>query len=164
MIATKTLDSKTQTGSNRDALRADLEVARKKFHTLVESVSDKQWRSKSPTTEWSVAEVFYHLTWALEQLPKEVESARKGKGMFNMPKWIANPGSYWITRFSARNTTPNSIQDRYDAAMDAVIRALETVPDSDWGLGADFYGEGFHSVDDLFRTPGQHLKDHTAGM
>jgi hypothetical protein len=163
MIATKTLD-RTEIETKRDALRADLEATRKKFHELVESVSDKQWRSKSPTTEWSVAEIFYHLTWALEQLPREVESARKGKGMFNMPKWIANPGSYWITRFSARNATHKSIHSRYDAAMDAVIEALDRVPDSDWGLGAEFYGEGFHSVEDLFRTPGEHLRDHTVGM
>ena len=164
MMATKTLESKTQTRSDREGLRADLEATRQKFHALVESVSDKQWRSKSITTEWSVAEVFVHLTWALELLPKEVESARKGNGMFNLPKWIADPSSYWYIRVSARKTTPQSIHSRYDAAMDAAIKALEKVPDSDWGLGAEFYGEGFHSVEDLFRTTGQHLKDHTAGM
>jgi hypothetical protein len=31
-------------------------------------------------------------------------------------------------------------------------------------LGADFYGEGFHTVADLFETPARHLAEHTAGL
>ncbi len=164
MISTRIPDVQTQTVSERDSLRADLEAARARFHELLNSILQDQWRRTSDTSKWTTAEIFVHLTWALEYLPKEVEKARKGKGMFNFPKWLADPFSYWYIRFTARNSTPAAIRSRYDAAMDAAIEALNTVPESDWGLGAEFYGEGFHSVADLFRAACQHLVEHTVGL
>ena len=104
------------------------------------------------------------MTWSLEYLPKEVAMARKGKGMFNIPKWLADPASYWYIRAIARKSTPESIRRRYDVAIDAAIAALAAVPDSDWERGAEFYGEGFHTVAKLFRVPAQHLAEHTAGL
>jgi hypothetical protein len=84
--------------------------------------------------------------------------------MFNMPKWIADPGSFWITRWEARKSDPRSLHRRYDVAMDATLAALEGLPDSDWGLGARFYSHGFYTVADLLATPGEHLAEHTAQM
>lgn len=147
---------------DRAKLRADLEATRAAFHKLVDEAAGPRWHAKSQTSAWTVGEVFEHLTWALEQLPKEIESARRGKGMFNLPKWIADPGSFWITRRAARRSDPQSLHRRYDAAIDTTLAALDGVPDSDWGLGARFYGHGFYTVADLFATPGQHLAEHTA--
>jgi hypothetical protein len=108
-----------------------------------------------------------HLTWALEQLPKEVASARLGKGMFNLPKPLeplGDPLNYWLVRWIARKATPESIAHRYNVAMDAVIRTLAEVKESDWALGANFYGEGFYSIAELFHTPAEHLAEHTVGF
>ncbi len=160
-METRTLPAlQSQSVPDRAVLRAGLEATRTAFHRLLDSASGDGWHSKSATCAWTMGELLWHLTWALEQLPQEVEMARRGKGMFNIPKWIANPGSYWIIRWEARNHDPASLQRRYDAATDAAIAALETVPDSDWGLGAQFYGEGFYSVADLFESPAQHLAQH----
>lgn len=156
-----TLEMEVQTDIDRELIRARLESTRTAFHRLLETMTDDLWRSKSPVSDWTMGEILVHLTWALEQLPKEVEMARQGKGMFNMPKWIANPGSYWLTRWEARNCNTASLRPRYDAAMDATLAALAAVPDSDWGLGARFYGEGFYTVANLFDTPAQHLAEHT---
>lgn len=146
---------------DRAILRARLEEARAAFHRQLEwAAGEERWNQKSPTSEWRVGEVLVHLTGALEYLPKEVEMARQGKGMFNIPKWIADPLSYWLTRWEARSSDPESLRRRYDTAMDAVVAALDSVPDSDWGLGARFYGHGFYSVADLFDTPTQHLAEH----
>ena len=145
---------------DREALRAGLETARAAFHRLLETTSGAEWHCKSSASAWTKGEVLVHLTWALEQLPKEVEMARQGKGMFNMPKWLADPGSYWLIRWQARACEPASLRHRYDVAMDATIAALEAVPDHDWGLGAQFYGERFYTVADLFETPAQHLAEH----
>ena len=149
---------------DRAQLRADLEATRMAFHRLLDDAAGARWHQKSATCAWTVGEVLVHLTWALEQLPQEVTAARRGKGMFNMPKWIADPGSFWIIRRQARKSDPATLRRRYDTAMDAVLAALETVPDSDWGLGARFYGERFYTVADLFATPGRHLVEHTTGM
>ena len=148
---------------DRAQVRAELEAARAAFHRLVEAAGPR-WQEKSASTAWTVGEVLVHLTWALEYLPQEVAMARRGKGMFNMPQWIANPASFWIIRRQARKSDPASLLRRYDAAMDAALAALETVPDGDWGLGARFYGHGFYTVADLFATPGQHLAEHTTPL
>lgn len=161
---TDVTQARPRTATNREALRAELEATRGEFHRLLDSISPGRWRGKSPGSEWTVAEVFVHLTWALEYLPREVSGAQRGKGMFNFPKWLADPASYWYIRLVARNSTPESVGRRYDAAMDAAIKSLETVPDSNWGQGARFYAEGFHTVADLFRVPAKHLAEHTAGL
>lgn len=146
--------------ARRASLRRELEATRAQFHAHLKAVSDAGWRVKSARTAWTMGELFEHLTWALEYLPQEVQSAREGKGMFNMPGWMGDLLSYYYIRWQARRATPATIGARYDKAMDAVVALLETIPDADWTTGADFYGEGFHSVEDLFHTPGQHIKDH----
>jgi DinB superfamily len=164
MIDTSVLTVRPGPVTEREALRAGLEATRTTFHNLLDSVSGDRWFMKSPASAWTMAEVFAHVTWALEYLPKEIARARRGKGMFNMPKRVADPASYWFIRLTARKSTPESVRRRYDAAIDAAIKALESVPDSDWELGAEFYGEGFHTVADLFRVPAKHLAEHTAGL
>jgi hypothetical protein len=147
--------------ADRTELRAGLEAARAAFHGLVQSVPGDQWREKSGGSAWTKGEVLVHLAWALEQLPEEVAKARQGKGMFNMPKWFADPASYWMIRWQARKSDADSVRRRYDAAIDAAIAAMDLVPDTDWTMGAPFYGHGFHTVTELFRVPLQHLVEHT---
>jgi hypothetical protein len=149
--------------ARRAVMRAELEVTRAAFHALVQSFGGPAWHQKSMTTEWTFGEVLVHLTWALEQLPQEVENARRNQGMFNYPKWLANPLSYWYGRWLARGTTPDEVRRRYDRAMDATLIKLDTIQSDEWSRGADFYGEGFHSIEDLFHAPAKHLADHTTG-
>jgi hypothetical protein len=149
---------------DRAVLRAELIETRGEVQRWLNTLTDDQWRQKSAASAWTVAEVFDHLTFALEYLPSEVAAAKRGRGMFNFPKFLADPISHWSTRWSARQATPRAISRRYEAAMAAALQALEAVEDGEWALGADFYGEGFYSVADLFRTPTQHLAEHTAGL
>src|SRR5689334_4704566 len=111
---------------DRAALRAELEATNTQFRTLVEAIHETRWQRLSPGSAWTVGEVMVHLAWALEQLPAEVASARRGKGMFNYPAWLADPASYWINRWNARGVTRASVVRRYDAAMAAVLASLET--------------------------------------
>jgi pimeloyl-ACP methyl ester carboxylesterase len=149
---------------DRAALRAELEATNTQFRTLVESLSEERWRQPCPGSDWTVGEVMVHLTWALEQLPAEVASARRGKGMFNYPAWFANPASYWINRWNARGVTRAAVVRRYDAAMAAVLASLDAVADGEWDLGANFYGHGHYTIEGLFHTPTQHLAEHTAAL
>jgi Mycothiol maleylpyruvate isomerase N-terminal domain len=98
MIDTTEETIQSQPRFDRGALRSELEATCIAFHALVESLSDDRWHQKSSTSAWTVGEVLVHLTWALEQLPNEVASARRGKGMFNFPKRLADPLSYWLTK------------------------------------------------------------------
>jgi len=146
---------------DRATLRSELETHRAAFLALVDAIPDERWGEKSPTCDWTIGEVLMHLTWAVEHLPEEVESARRGKGMFNYPGIVADPLSYWYTRWMARNVSRESISNRYDAAISAILVALDDVPDSDWTKGARFYGERFYTVAELFMTPSQHFASHT---
>lgn len=150
--------------ADRAAIRKELETTRIKFKTLLQSCDESRWHRKSPTSDWTTGEIMVHITWALEQLPQEIASAKRGKGMFNMPSWLADPLSYWFTRWMARKATPKSVVHRYDAAMDAVLRTLDNVEDGDWGLGAPFYGHGFYTITALFHTPAEHLAEHAVAL
>lgn len=155
-----------QQRSKQLQLRPELEAARATFHTLVQTYAGDKWHKGSGTTAWSCGEVLVHLTWAVEYLPKEVACARQGRGMFNTPHWLAwlvNPLSYWYIRWIARSATPAAIRQRYDQAIDATLHVLDTIRDDEWAQGADFYGEGFYSVERLFRTPIEHINAHTKG-
>jgi hypothetical protein len=154
-----------QTGVDRVVLQADLEATRMAFQAFLSSLTSDQWHRKSVTSAWTMAEVAVHLTWALEQLPQEIASARRGKGMFNSPKLLqplVDSLSYWYVRWLARKATPAAIGRRYDAAMNAVIETLAEVQETDWALGAPFYGHGFYTIAELFHTPTAHLAEHTA--
>lgn len=153
-----------QSNSRCMALRAELEATRDGFHRQLDTASKAAWRIKSSSSQWTVVEVYMHLTWALEYLPEEVQRARRGQGMFNLPKRLADLLSYWYIRWIARKANPDSIGRRYDQAMDASISLLSTIPESEWKHGADFYGEGFHTVEDLFHVPARHLAEHTTGL
>lgn len=156
----------SQASVDRSALRAELEVTRTAFNAFLNALSADQWHQKSSSSAWTMAEVAVHLTWSLEQLPQEIASARRGQGMFNSPKsldLLSDLFSYWIIRWMARKATPEAIRIRYDAAMSVVLSTLNDVKESDWALGASFYGHGFYSIADLFHTPAEHLAEHTTG-
>lgn len=54
--------------------------------------------------------------------------------MFNFPKALGDPLSYWLNRWGARKATPESLAHRYNVAMDAVIHTLAEVKESEWAL------------------------------
>ncbi len=164
MTAITTKTAIVQQVVDRAALRLELETTSDKFRALVESISDVRWHQTSPGSKWTICEVMVHVTWALEQLPAEIISARHAKGMFNYPAWLANPASYWITRWNARGIKREVVVRRYATAMNAVLAALDTVTDDEWELGANFYGHGFYTIAQLFHTPAHHLSEHTAAL
>ena len=149
---------------DRGALEAELHATRESFRELTKTVPEPLWRNRAPGSKWTGKQLLHHVAWALEQLPKELEAAGNEKGMFNYPKLIADPGSYWLVKWEARGQTRESLLARYDAAMDRVIEALPRVHPADWTKGARFYGEGFYSIADLFHTPANHFQEHAAAL
>lgn len=148
----------------RAALEAEIEATRVFFVQLVQTLPGERWAGRAPGSSWTGKQLLHHVTWALEQLPNEVESAKQGKGMFNYPKFLADHGSYWLVKWEARKATRESIVARYEAAVERVHVALQGVKEADWQRGARFYGEGFYSVEDLFHTAAKHCQEHTAAL
>lgn len=163
MIDRKNLTTGQPIVVDRVAIREELHATRAAVQALLNSFDEGRWHQQSAASDWTVGEIMAHLAWSVEQLPKEIASAKQGKGMFNMPKWFADPLSYWYTRWMARNATPESIGFRFDAAITTVLHTLDDVKENEWALGAHFYGHGFYTIADLFHTPAEHFAEHTAG-
>lgn len=153
-----------ETTGEIERIRKKLDANRDEFLALADAISNERWAEKAPSCDWTCGEVLVHLTWALEQLPAEIRSAQREQGMFNYPKRIADPLSYWYTRWLARNETRQSVSRRYSAGITAALAAIDEVPEDAWSKGARFYGERFYTVADLCETPIDHFAAHTAGM
>ena len=93
-------------------------------------------------------------------MPREVASARQGKGMFNFPRFVRDPLAALYTRLGARRESLATITRRYDTAHAATLRTLDEVRDDEWQRGAPFWGEGFITIEGLFRAQSRHLMEH----
>ena len=141
-------------------VQAELAATRDAAHQILASLSDADWRRRSANPGWTIGEVLTHLTWSLEHVPREVERARIGRGMYNLPPLLAGPLNMLAMRLLARRRTLQTIALRYDAAYAAAVRTLEGVGDDEWRLGAHFFGEGFKDIEALFRGQSLHLAVH----
>ncbi|MGH2409887.1 MAG: maleylpyruvate isomerase N-terminal domain-containing protein, partial [Chloroflexota bacterium] len=126
--------------SCRADLQAELAATRAAVKRILAGMSDADWRRRSANPAWTVGAVLTHLTWSLKHVPREVEGARKGRGMYNLPAILAGPVNMLATRLLARRYTRRTIAQQYDAAYAAVLRTLEGVGDDEWRLGARFFG------------------------
>jgi hypothetical protein len=146
--------------SCRTDVRADLAATRTAVQQILAGMSAADWRRRSANPAWTVGEVLAHLTLSLEHVPREVECARRGRGMYNLPRILAGPVNMLATRLLARRYTWQTIARQYDAAYAAALRTLEGVGDDEWRLGARFFGEGFKDIETLFRGQAHHLAEH----
>ena len=146
---------------DRGALAAEIEATRIAFRALATGLSEDRWAERAVGSKWNGRQLLEHITWSLEQLPKEVESAKRENGMFNFPGALANAGSYWMVKWSARKATREELLARYEGAIARVLESLEGVQADEWPRGAKFYGERFYSVEDLFHTPAAHFGEHS---
>lgn len=146
--------------SCRDDLQTALAAMQAAAQQIFAGISDADWRRRSGNPSWTVGEVLAHLTWSLEHLPSEVEAARKGRGMYNLPPLVFGPLNMLATRLYARRHTRQTIARKYDAAYAAALHILEGVRDDEWQRGAAFFGEGFKDIEELFRGQSRHLLEH----
>jgi hypothetical protein len=144
----------------RQTMRECLAATQADFHDLLDRLTDTDLRRQSDNPAWTVGAVLTHLTWSLEQLPREVASARKGKGMYNMPRPLRDWLSAMAARLTARGQTLDSLRHRYDIAIDAALETLEGVGDNEFGLGARFWSEGFRDIAGLYAAQVDHLAEH----
>ena len=150
---------------DRAALCADLEATRRAFRDLVASVGEAGWHQPSAGTTWTKGQLLVHLADALARLPTELAHARRGRDYLNPPRPLLPlvPTIGWLmTWWSARGQTPASTLARYEAAHGAALAAIATVGDDEWGLGANYFGEGYRTIVDLCRQPNSHFLEHAA--
>lgn len=154
--------ARVRTGSlaDRETLRTQILAAQTGFHSAINGLTDSDLSNPTRNPAWTVGAILVHLVSSLEMVPREVEHARRYKGMYNMPRFIRDRGNAILTRRAARGQTVDSLRRRYDAAVTSALATLDAVPDDEFGRGADFWGEGFRDVASLFAAAGEHLSEH----
>jgi uncharacterized protein (TIGR03083 family) len=146
--------------AQRQAIHEHLAAARAGFHALLDGLTDADLRRPSGNPAWTVGAVLTHLVWSLELLPREVASARAGKGMFNLPPVLRDVLNAWATRLAARGQTLATLRQRYDAAHAAALALLDSLGDDELQLGARFWSEGFRDIAGLYAAQVDHLAEH----
>lgn len=148
---------------DREAIRMEMEASRQAFHELLNAIPAADWQRKSLATAFTVAELFEHVVHGIELIPHEVAAIRKGKNYLNFPAWFTSKVNLLMTRRAARQATPQSIARRYDAAHAEALKLLDTVQDDEWHKGAHFFGEGYWTMELVFRgNITVHFEEHAA--
>jgi|SRR5579883_2397575 hypothetical protein len=147
---------------DRAALRARLEETRLAYHSLVESLTDKEWEGKQTATGWTVRELLSHIVDGLAHAPDAIDHVRRGKSFLDFPPLVSRLGNYWLSKRGARGQTRQTVLARYDAAHQALLNKMESIRDDEWYLGAPCYGKGRKTVLDLCVEPNGHLQEHAA--
>ena len=145
---------------DKEEIRERLAATRAGFLEALGSVSESDLRRPSDNPAWTVGAIFAHLTSSLELLPREVEKARQGKGMYNFPKVVLDPLNALLTRREARNQTVEALRIRYEAAFEAAIATLDELSATELVAGARFWGEGFYDIAALYAAQTDHLAEH----
>lgn len=145
---------------DRESIRAELAATREAFHDLANQLTPDDWKRKTTNPAWHIGDLMYHLVASLELLPREVAHARKGKGLYNLPRFLLDPLNAWSTHLGARKETSATVIQRYDQAYATAIEVLDQVKANDWRLGAKFWSEGFLDIEGLFRSQTRHLAEH----
>ena len=146
----------------REAIRAELEETRAKYHELMNSLSDEDWSKKSANPAGNVRQLMWHLGWAGGFTASGVEACRKGTGT-NPPNWITDIANTWITRIGSRGAKRQSLGEKYDAAHQKVLASLEGVQDDEWQKGARVFNREM-TIEKTFRDMSEHFKEHEADI
>lgn len=154
--------------SVRTSIQSELEATRTAFHTLLQSLSDSDWRRKSGNPAWTVGEVFVHLTLVLRGLPKEIEAIRSGKSITKPPPTLFERLTILLARVGAWRQTPASVARKYDAAHAALIAELERIQQHEWRKRARYpkisdgpvFPGAYVTVEILARFPARHFSRH----
>ena len=144
-----------------EVLQAALEDARKTFLSLLDEVSETDWRRPSRTTKWTIGEVFCHITGYLDlMLPAGLANARKGKNMLKMPELLGNYFNYMLARRYSRKFSRQTIGEHYEAVHAKALALLAEVQPDEWSKSTNL-PMGKLNITQLFEYHCQHLQLHS---
>lgn len=168
---------KPKAQETKDRLRAELESARRNFHTLLDSLAETDLQTKSRNPGWTNGEILTHITFGFIILNALLPMVRMWG---RLPKWSSKPfagllnaftGPFnWINalgaRLQGRVFTYRRIGKLFERAYFSLVKQLERIQDNEWQHGmyyptrwdSDF--NVFMTIGDLFRYPVRHFNFH----
>jgi hypothetical protein len=165
--------------TRRDVIYKELETTRARFHSLLASLSEKDFQRQSLNSGWTNGEILAHMTFGFividVLLPLARFWGRLPKGSSKWFAWSLNAltGPFnWINalgaRLQARVFTPQQIGRVYDWVHFSLLRQLEGVKDNEWERGMYYptrWDPNFHDfmkIRELFHYPVRHFNFHMA--
>jgi hypothetical protein len=115
--------------------------------------------------DWTIREVFYHMSLAPRNLPSDVRMIRHLKRVPKMPAGPFNWLNSYLTRRGARNMDKAALAAKYDEAHARTMEALESVKDEEWSFGVEYPNwddmlSGYVTLERLFQYIRRHFDTH----
>ena len=143
---------------DKQQLRDELEKTRTAYHELLGSLSAEDWNRKSGNPDLTVREAMWHMAWSMGWLGGSIDRVSKGKD-FNPPAFLMEPARRFAIWWLALRATPERAAERYNQGHDALVARLDAVPDADWALSIQLFGET-RNIEWFARQPPEHFEEH----
>ena len=148
---------------DRAVIRSAIEAMAPEFATLVGTIGDARWKTKSGIPGFTCGQLAWHLASATGFLAGETAKAKDGKAL-NPPAFL-RPVLYkmseWRVRVASRKATPASVLADFDSGARKLLAVLESFDDETLRLSATRMGETL-TIAALFHKPMEHLAEHSA--
>lgn len=155
--------------TEKQQIRAALETTQAAYHQLLAEIPDSAWEAPTANPEWNVRQMAWHITMAVDNLPKDIRLIRKGM-MFAPPARLLNWLNIYYTRWGSRKATKVSVAERYDAAHARVIEVLDDLSAEELQMTGQYpdindnLPGGRHSIADMFQYLVVHFAEHEADI
>ena len=163
----------------REAIHRELETTRAKFHTLLASLSERDFQRQSLNPGWANGEILAHMTFGFivinVLLPMARLWGRLPKGSSKWFAWLLNTftGLFnWFNALGARGQgkffTRKRIGKIYDRVYFSLVKKINSIKDDEWERGMyyptkwDPNFDEFMTLEKLFHYPVTHFNFHLA--
>ena len=161
----------------RAEIRKELEEARRQFHQVVSSFSERDFQTQSLNPGWTNGEILAHMTFGFiviaVLLPMARLWGRLPKGSSKWFAWLLNSFTGPFNWFNARGArmqgrifTRQRIGKIYDRTYFSLLRKLDAIADDEWEHGMyyptkwDSNFDEFMTLEKLFHYPVTHFRYH----
>ena len=155
----------------KDELARELEVTRRDFHHLLDSVPEALYPRPSDNPAWTIGEVLFHMSLAPRFLTADLRLII-GQAWISkligalIPKSLFDVlNEYFTRRWASRVMTREKLRRAYDTAHDNAMRALEKLKEDDFERLLEYPNfdellSGVVSVEKLYRYITIHFNAH----
>jgi len=161
----------------RQAISKELETARARFHSLLDSLSAEDFQKQSLNPGWTNGEILAHMTFGFivlnVLLPMARLWGRLPRGSSKWFAWLLNvfTGPFnWFNALGARGQgkffTHQRIGEIYDRAYFSLLKKIDSIKEDEWERGMyyptkwDPNFDEFMTLEKLFQYPVTHFNFH----
>jgi hypothetical protein len=161
----------------RQAITSELLAAQAHFHTLLDSLSDRDWRRRSRNPGWTNGELLFHMALGFFLLPTLLPMIRL---LGRLPQGATRPfaallnwatGAFnWVNglapRLGGRLFRRRSLARTFDWVVARTLRTVTRLQPDEWQRGMwypskwDPLFRDYMTTEDLLRYPIVHLRFH----